>query len=333
MSLLIGMSTLITIWIGGLDVVHQVPGATVGKIAEFVLYIQMLTFPVSAIGWTASMIQRAAASQKRINEFLQTQPEIKEPEKPYIQPLDGNVEFKNIGFTYKHTSIKAVHDFSLKIKKGEKIAIVGKTGSGKSTIAQLLLRMFDPQEGDILLDDVPVKNISLDTIRNGISYVPQDVFLFSDTIKNNIQFGKANATAEEVHLAAQNAGIFDEIISFENGFDTMVGERGITLSGGQKQRISIARAMIKDAQLVIFDDCLSAVDSKTESRIVGHLHQYLSDKTAIIITHRIFSLFNFDRIIVMQDGEIAESGSHESLLSKKGLYYEMFKRQRETMQE
>ncbi|MBU3714619.1 MAG: ABC transporter ATP-binding protein, partial [Ferruginibacter sp.] len=274
MSLLIGMSTLITIWIGGLDVVHQVPGANVGKIAEFVLYVQMLTFPVSAIGWTASMIQRAAASQKRINEFLQTQPEIKEPLKPSIQPLNGNVEFKNIGFTYKHTSIKAVHDFSLKIKKGEKLAIVGKTGSGKTTIAQLLLRMYDPQEGVILLDDVPIKNISLDTIRNGISYVPQDVFLFSDTIKNNIQFGKANATVEEIHLAAQNAGIFDEIISFENGFDTMVGERGITLSGGQKQRISIARAMIKDAQLVIFDDCLSAVDSKTENRIVEHLHQY-----------------------------------------------------------
>ncbi|MFT3911774.1 MAG: ABC transporter ATP-binding protein [Ferruginibacter sp.] len=329
MALLIGLSTLITIMVGGLDVANHVPGATVGKIAEFVMYIQLLTFPVSAIGWTASMTQRAVASQKRINEFLLTAPVIKNDPKTTDAPLEGNISFVNADFIYAHTGIHAIRDFSLQINKGEKIAIVGKTGSGKSTIAQLLLRMYDIQKGMIFYDGVPVNKINLEHLRSKISYVPQDVFLFSETVSNNISFGKNDATAEEIRTATKQASIFNEIQSFSEGFETIVGERGVTLSGGQKQRISIARALIKDPQIVIFDDCLSAVDGKTEKEIISNLYTYLENKTAIIITHRIFSLFNFDKIVVLDEGRIAELGNHESLVKQKGLYAEMFARQQE----
>ncbi|MFN8248019.1 MAG: ABC transporter ATP-binding protein [Ferruginibacter sp.] len=330
MALLIGLSTLITIMVGGLDVANHVPGANVGKIAEFVMYIQMLTFPVSAIGWTASMTQRAAASQKRINEFLLTAPAIKdEPGKKDIT-LEGNISFVHADFRYPHTGIHAVKDFSLDIRKGEKIAIVGKTGSGKSTIAQLLLRMYDVQDGSIQYDGIAVNSIALGSLRSQISYVPQDVFLFSDTISNNIKFGNTGAGKDDVERAARSASIYNEIQKFEAGFETMVGERGVTLSGGQKQRISIARALIKDPEIVIFDDCLSAVDGKTEQEIIGNLYTYLREKTAIIITHRIFSLFRFDKIIVMDEGRIAEQGTHEELLQKGGIYAEMFARQQAT---
>ena len=327
MALLIGMSTLITIMVGGLDVANHVPGATVGKIAEFVMYIQMLTFPVSAIGWTASMTQRAVASQRRINEFLLTAPMIKNDPKKINASLEGNISFVNADFIYPHTGIHAVKDFSLQVNKGEKIAIVGKTGSGKSTIAQLLLRMYDVQKGMITYDGIPVNKISLDSLRSQISYVPQDVFLFSETISNNIRFGNMAATQADVIKAAKYASIYYEIEKFNEGFETMVGERGVTLSGGQKQRISIARALIKDPEIVIFDDCLSAVDGKTEKEIITNLYLYLKEKTAIIITHRIFSLFQFDKIIVMDEGRIAEQGTHEQLLEKKGLYAEMYARQ------
>ena len=329
MALLIGLSTLITIMVGGLDVANAVPGATVGKIAEFVMYIQMLTFPVSAIGWTASMTQRAVASQKRINEFLLTQPAIANNAETVDAPISGDIQFIGAGFKYPHTGIQAMVDFNLHIRPGEKIAIVGRTGSGKSTIAQLLLRMYDLQDGMILLDGIPVNRIQLETLRHRISYVPQDVFLFSDTIANNIRFGKNDASDEEVESAARNAGIYNEIISFPQGFNTMVGERGVTLSGGQKQRISIARALVKQPGLVIFDDCLSAVDGKTEREIIGNLYQFLQDKTALIITHRIFSLFQFNRIIVLDGGRIAETGTHDELLAQNGLYADMFKRQQE----
>jgi ATP-binding cassette, subfamily B, multidrug efflux pump len=324
MALLIGLSTLITIMVGGLDVAHQVQGASVGKIAEFVMYIQMLTFPVSAIGWTASMTQRAVASQRRINEFLQATPSIKDSEGAVNYYITGCIHFSNVDFTYPHTGIKAIKDFSLQVNRGDKIAIIGKTGSGKSTIAQLMLRMYDIDKGSITYDAKDIKNILLQNIRQQISYVPQDVFLFSDTVKNNIKFGKANATDEEVNTAAKQACIYDEIVSFEHGMETLVGERGVTLSGGQKQRISIARAMIKDPALVIFDDCLSAVDARTEKTILANLYEYLQDKTAIIITHRIFSLFNFDKIIVLQDGNIAEQGTHSQLLEQRGIYADMY---------
>ena len=329
MGLLIGFSTLITIMVGGLDVANQVPGATVGKIAEFVMYIQMLTFPVSAIGWTASMTQRAVASQRRINEFLLTAPVIKNgPQKTSVD-LGGNISFVNADFIYPHTGIHAIRDLSLQINRGEKVAIVGKTGSGKSTIAQLLLRMYDIQKGMILYDGTPVNKIDLETLRSGISYVPQEVFLFSETIGNNIRFGKNDASDAQVIAAAKQASIFNEIQSFQEGFETIVGERGVTLSGGQKQRISIARALIKDPQIVIFDDCLSAVDGKTEKEIITSLYRYLENKTAIIITHRIFSLFQFDKIVVMDEGKIAELGTHEQLMENQGLYAEMFARQQQ----
>jgi len=326
-GLLIGMSTLITIMAGGMDVINGVPGATVGTIAEFVLYIQMLTFPVSAIGWTASMTQRAAASQKRVNEFLQTSPAIRNPDKAAKPAFTGSVSIANVDFTYPHTGIHALKNFSLQIKKGEKVAIVGRTGSGKSTIAQLLLRMYDAQEGLILYDGVPVNQIELNWLRNQITYVPQDVFLFSETVQNNIGFGLENAGLEVVVKAARLACIHDEIEGFSNGYQTMIGERGVTLSGGQKQRIAIARALIKNPTMVIFDDCLSAVDAKTEKNILNNLNAWWKDKTAIIITHRIFSLLEFDTIIVLDDGKIVEQGTHAGLLQQNGYYAGMYARQ------
>ena len=327
MGLLIGLSTLITILVGGLDVVHGVAGASVGKIAEFVLYIQMLTFPVSAIGWTASMTQRAVASQKRINEFLNIKPTI--ADKPHLKDitLQGDITFTNINFTYSHTGIAALKNFNLQIKKGQKIAIIGKTGSGKTTLAQLLLHIYEAQQGSILYDDIDIKNIKNNTLRSQISYVPQDVFLFSDTVKNNIAFGESNTTNEQIYEAAKLACIYTEITKFEKGFDTIVGERGVTLSGGQKQRISIARALIKKPHIVIFDDCLSAVDAKTENEIITNLYNYLQNRTAIIITHRIFSLFNFDKIIVLHEGQIVEEGTHQKLMQKKGQYFDMYQTQ------
>ncbi|RYY49437.1 MAG: ABC transporter ATP-binding protein [Chitinophagaceae bacterium] len=330
MALLIGLSTLVTIMVGALDVVNDVQGASVGKIAEFVMYIQMLTFPVSAIGWTASMTQRAAASQRRINEFMNTQPVIQDARNARAQEMKGKISFEGVNFTYPHTGIQAIKDFSLDIKAGEKIAVVGRTGSGKSTIAQLLLRMYDVSSGVIRYDDKPIGEFPLRQMRDQLSYVPQDVFLFSDTVKNNIRFGRAGASDEEVNQAARQASIYDEISYFAEGMQTMVGERGVTLSGGQKQRISIARALIKNPNIVIFDDCLSAVDARTEKTIINNLYSYLQDKTAIIITHRIFALFQFDKIVVMDDGRIAESGTHNELLAQNGIYAAMYRKQQES---
>ena len=328
-TLLIGLSTLITIMIGGLNYIHGKNNIGLDTIVEFVMYVNMLTFPVSAIGLTASMIQRAAASQKRLNEFLQTEPTIQNPPAPVKMVLQGNIDFENVDFIYPHTGIHALKKLNLQIKKGEKIAIVGRTGSGKSTIAQVLLRMYDVTKGKIKMDGVDIRLLDLDSLREQISYVPQDVFLFSDTIENNIRFGQNEKKKESVIQAAEQARVKNEILSLPEQFNTMVGERGITLSGGQKQRISIARALIKSPNLVIFDDCLSAVDAKTENEILGSLYAYLLDKTAIIITHRIFSLFNFDRIFVMEDGEIIEEGTHVSLLALNGFYTQLYFRQQE----
>ena len=322
MSLLIGLSTLLTIMIGGLYVING--QMSIGVIGEFIMYLLILTFPVMAIGWTASMIQRAATSQRRINEFLHTTSAIQNPNEPAKFMLRGNIEFVNVDFTYPHTGIHAVKHFNLKIKQGEKIAIVGKTGAGKSSLAQLLLRMYDPQHGDILFDGVSIKQIDIANLRSQISYVPQDVFLFSDTVYNNIGFGVKNATDQNITEASEQAVVEKEIQQFSKKYQTVIGERGVTLSGGQKQRISIARALIKKHEIVIFDDCLSAVDAKTENEIITNLYSYLQSKTAIIITHRIFSLFNFDKIILLKDGAIAEQGTHTDLMKRNGLYAEMY---------
>ncbi len=325
MALLIGLSTLITIMVGALEVVHNPTDASkVGTIVEFVLYIQMLTFPVSAIGWTASMTQRAAVSQRRINEFLLHDSLTKNKNNNPPFTLKGSIEFKNVSFTYDHTGVQAIKNFNLNINKGEKIALIGKTGSGKTTLAQLLLNMYQLNSGTILYDGVDLEKINNDDLRNQISYVPQDVFLFSDSIKNNISFGVEKADMETIKKAAVQASIHHEIEKFEKGYETLIGERGVTLSGGQKQRISIARALIKQPKMVIFDDCLSAVDAKTENEVIGNLYTYLQDKTAIIITHRIFSLFDFDKIIVLDDGAIVEQGKHSELLKKEGYYAKMY---------
>ena len=328
-TLLIGISTLLTIMIGGLYYIHGGHNVGIDTIVEFVMYINMLTFPVSAIGLTASMIQRAAASQKRINEFLTIEPAIHNQPKKIQKEISGNILFKQVGFTYPHTGIKALKNFDMAINQGEKVAIIGKTGSGKSTIGQLLLRMYDVTEGEIMLDGHNIKEYDLSTLREQISYVPQDVFLFSETVSNNIGFGVANSNREQITEAARLANVDKEIAGFSKQYDTMVGERGVTLSGGQKQRISIARALIKNPNLVIFDDCLSAVDARTEKEIINNLNQYLSGKTAIIITHRIFALFAFDKIIVLDNGTIVEEGKHEELLQRNGQYAKHFARQQQ----
>ena len=325
MGLMIGLSTLATILIGGIQALHDT--SKVGLIVEFVIYINMLQFPVSAIGWVASMIQRASASQARLNEFLHTTPAIADRGDSTGQ-VRGDVHFSNVNFVYPHTGIHAIKDFELMIKKGEKVLILGRTGSGKTTIAQLLLRFYEPQSGSITIGEHDIKNYLLKNLRQQISYIPQDVFLFSDTIGRNISFGLDNNNEkEEVEKAARQASVDNEIAYFEKGYETLVGERGVTLSGGQKQRISIARGLIKQPEIVVFDDCLSAVDTATENTIIRNLYDYLEDKTAIIITHRIFTLLRFDKIVVIDEGTIAEQGTHEELLAKKGYYYELYQMQ------
>ncbi len=328
-TFLIGLSTLLTIMIGGLHHIADPAKTDLATIVEFVMYVNMLTFPVSAIGLTASMIQRAAASQKRINEFLETTPAIQSPVEAIPLQVAGTISFENVDFTYPHTGIRALKNFSLQIEKGEKVAIVGRTGSGKSTVGQLLLRMYDVTGGKIELDGKNIQHLELKSLRDQISYVPQDVFLFSETVENNIGFGLQKTDRAAVEKAAQLASVDKEIDRFSQQYDTVIGERGVTLSGGQKQRISIARALIKEPGLVIFDDCLSAVDARTEKEIIGNLNKYLKDKTAIIITHRIFSLFQFDKIVVLDDGAIVEQGTHHQLLSLNGYYAGLYTRQQQ----
>ena len=327
MGLIIGLSTLLTIMIGGIYVIHGSHHTDIGTITEFVIYITMLSFPVSAIGWVASMVQRASASQKRLNEFLQEQPEIKNPENAIFKKLEGDIRFDHVDFVYPNTGIQALKNFSLEIKRGEKTVIVGRTGSGKTTLAQLLLRMYDPTSGKISIDGTDLREFNLKDLRRQISYVPQDVFLFSDTVAGNIQFGVYEKNEELVIRAAKNASVEKEIRDFSNQYETMIGERGVTLSGGQKQRISIARALIKDPEIVVFDDCLSAVDAKTEKEILDNLYGFLKDKTAIIVTHRIFSLFDFDRIVVLDEGKIVEMGTHRDLLARNGYYTYLYEQQ------
>lgn len=324
MLLLIGASTILVVYIGGLQVSSG--AVTPGNIAEFVIYVNMLTWPVTAIGWIASITQQAAASQKRINEFLQTKPTISNPVLNPA-PLKGQIEFNKVSFIYPDTGIQALKNINFNLLPGQKMAIIGRTGSGKTTIADLLVRMYDVSDGEIRIDGKNIQAHDLANLRERIGYVPQDVFLFSDSVANNIAFGERAAAREDVEMFAKYAAVYDDIKGLSEGFETMVGERGVTLSGGQKQRVSIARALIKKPDIVILDDCLSAVDTNTEKQILGYFTDALSDKTAIIITHRIYSLLQFDKIIVMDQGEIIEEGTHETLLSQKGYYAELFENQ------
>ena len=324
MILLIGISTLITVYAGGTLVVNG--SISTGNIAEFVIYVNMLTWPVTSIGWIASIIQQASASQKRINEFMQTKPSILSGNTEDFK-LKGDIIFNNVGLTYPDTGNCALKNIQLHIKAGEKIAIIGKTGSGKSSFAELLLRMNDVSEGEILFDGVPVKDLNLGRLREQIGYVPQDVFLFSDSLKQNITFGKPDASDAEIERAIFDASLTDEIKTFPDGLNTILGERGITLSGGQKQRVSIARALLKNPEILILDDCLSAVDSHTENKILHYFQSSLKDKTAIIISHRIYVNLHFDKILVFQDGEIAHAGTHEELLKISPYYLDLYERQ------
>lgn len=330
MLLLIGTSTVITVYVGGLQVAKGL--VSLGNVAEFVIYVNMLTWPVTAIGWVVSIIQQASASQKRINEFLNAQPDIVNTSDNTME-ISGDITFDDVSFTYPDTGIAALKNVSFSLKAGQKMAIIGRTGSGKTTIAELLLRNYDASSGDIKIDGHEMKAINLYHLRDRIGYVPQDVFLFSDTIANNIAFGRPGVSREKIEEFAKHASIYNEIAQLPEGFDTKVGERGVTLSGGQKQRTSLARALIKEPDILILDDSLSAVDTDTEKSILGYLGTALEDKTTIVITHRISGLLHFDHIIVLDEGRIVEAGTHEELLENGGYYRDLLDMQQEEDEE
>ena len=325
MIALIGISNLVVIYFGGMMYING-SIKNIGTIAEFILYVNMLTWPVASIGWVSSLIQEAEASQKRINEFLKIEPEIKNTTLQNTA-IKGTIEFRNVSYTYEDTQINALKNISFVVNKGETLAILGKTGSGKSSILSLITRMYDVKEGTILIDGQPISSVNLFDLRNSIGIVPQDPFLFSDTIKNNIKFGNENATEEEVIVAAQKAAVHDNIMAFSNQYETVLGERGITLSGGQKQRVSIARAIIKNATVLLFDDCLSAVDTETEEQILNNLVEISKNKTTIIVSHRVSSAKNANSILVLDEGKIIQQGTHNQLISKEGCYKELYFKQ------
>jgi len=324
MILLIGISNLFVIYIGGTQYING--EIQFGTIIEFMLYVNILTWPVAVVGWVTSMVQQAEASQARINEFLKEIPEIQNTNMSSSE-LNGNVTFKNVTFTYDDTNITALKNINFDVKSGETIAILGKTGSGKSTIIELISRLYDTKTGSVLLDEIPIKEVNLNAVRSQIGFVPQDPFLFSESIEENIKFGKESATKEEIISAAQNADVHDNIINFPNGYKTILGERGVTLSGGQKQRISIARAIIKEPKILIFDDCLSAVDTETEEKILSNLEIISKDITTFIVSHRVSSAKKADKIIVLNDGEIIQKGTHNDLIHIEGYYKNLYEQQ------
>lgn len=322
MVLLIGISNLLVIFVGGMMYINGTV-KNMGTLAEFILCINRLTWPVASLGWISSMIQEAEVSQKRINEFLKTEPEIKNTVKEST-PVQGNITFNGVSFTYEDTGIEALKNVSFSINKGETLAILGRTGSGKSTILSLISRLYNTNGGEILIDNKPIEQLNLHDLRDRIGVVPQDAFLFSDSIKNNIKFGKEDATDDEIKEAAKMAAVHHNIKGFAKQYDTVLGERGITLSGGQKQRVSIARALIKDAPVLLLDDCLSAVDTETEETILNNLKKFCKDKTTIIVSHRVSSAKNADKIIILDDGKIVEQGTHNQLIAHNGYYKELY---------
>jgi ATP-binding cassette subfamily B protein len=327
MILLIGLSNLVVVYVGGSMYINNDPEIeSIGVIAQFILYINMLTWPVASLGWVSSLVQEAEASQKRINEFLKEEPAIKNPTHLPTK-INGSIIFNNVSFVYEDTNIKALNGVSFSLEKGKTLAILGKTGSGKSTILSLISRLYDATEGEITIDNQPITTVNLYDLRNQISVVPQDAFLFSDTIKNNIKFGNENATDEEVIEAAKKAVVHENIMTFNDQYETILGERGITLSGGQKQRVSIARALIKNAPILLLDDCLSAVDTETEETILNNLLTYCKDKTTLIVSHRVSSAKNADEIIILEDGKIIEKGTHNELLEQNGYYKDLYVKQ------
>lgn len=324
MVLLVGLSTILTIYVGGQQVFAG--NITTGNIAEFIMYVNYLTWPIASIGWVTSLIQRAAASQTRINEFLSVSPDI---QNPTLEPLNlkGKIEFRNVSFVYPDTGIKALQNVSFTLEEGKSLAIIGKTGSGKSTVASLIGRLYDTAEGEILIDDQKINEVNLYELRRSIGYVPQEAFLFSTTIGRNIAFGVGDVPFETIQKAAKNAEVHNNIVDFPKGYETRVGERGITLSGGQKQRVSIARAIAKEPKVLIFDDCLSAVDTETEEKILNNLKRLINQRTTLIISHRVSSVKHADRILVLENGHIIEEGRHEELMEQDGYYKAMYVQQ------
>ena len=325
MVLLIGTSNLLVIFVGGRQfIAGQIPD--LGVIVEFLLYVNMLTWPVATVGWVTSIIQQAEASQKRINEFLHEEPQIQNPSNS-SENITGKISFKNVTFTYEDTGITALKNLTFDVESGQTLAIIGKTGAGKSTILELIGRLYDVTEGEIQIDGKPVQEMNLKALRQSIGYVPQDAFLFSSSIRDNIRFGKEDATEKEVIEAAKNAAVHKNVVGFSKGYDTVLGERGITLSGGQKQRVSIARAIIHDPKILLFDDCLSAVDTETEEEILSNLFKISRNKTTIIVSHRISSAKNADKIIILENGEILQNGTHQELINTPGYYKELYLKQ------
>ena len=325
MILLIGVSNILVIYIGGNQFINgQIDD--LGTVVEFLIYVNMLTWPVAVVGWVTSMVQQAEASQKRINEFLKEEPAITNTVLE-ATPISGEIEFNNLSYTYPDTNITALKNVSFSVNPGETLAVIGNTGSGKSTILELIGRLYDVEVGQLTIDKKPITQVNLNSLRGSIGYVPQDAFLFSDTIRNNIKFGKEDATEEEVIEAATNAAVHENIVGFNKGYDTILGERGITLSGGQKQRVSIARAIIKDPKILLFDDCLSAVDTETEEEILQNLLKISKNKTTIIVSHRVSSVKNANKIIVLEEGSIIQQGTHNELVNSEGYYKELYAKQ------